>query len=72
MNGADAVVFTGGIGENSAEVRARICDGLQWMALSLMKRLNRKHIRGRRRLITRKLSLRGLCDSDERGTADCP
>ncbi|HET7288787.1 MAG TPA: acetate kinase, partial [Pyrinomonadaceae bacterium] len=30
MNGADAVVFTGGIGENSPEVRARICDGLQW------------------------------------------
>ena len=35
MNGADAIVFTGGIGENSAEVRASICDGLQWMGLEL-------------------------------------
>jgi acetate kinase len=33
--GADAVIFTGGIGENSAEVRSRICDGLQWMGLEL-------------------------------------
>jgi acetate kinase len=35
MGGADAVVFTGGIGENSAEVRTRICAGLEWMGLSL-------------------------------------
>ncbi|MBA2702332.1 MAG: acetate kinase [Blastocatellia bacterium] len=35
MNGADAVVFTGGIGENSAEVRAKICDGLAWLGLEL-------------------------------------
>ena len=27
MGGADAVVFTGGIGENSPEIRARICEG---------------------------------------------
>ena len=35
MGGADAIVFTGGIGENSPEVRARICEGLQFMGLSL-------------------------------------
>ncbi len=35
MNGADAVVFTGGIGENSAEIRAQICDGLQWLGLKI-------------------------------------
>lgn len=35
MDGADAVVFTGGIGENSPEVRARICDGLDWFGLKL-------------------------------------
>lgn len=35
MNGTDAIVFTGGIGENSPEVRARICEGLQWMGLAL-------------------------------------
>ena len=29
MNGADTLVFTGGIGENSAETRERICTGLE-------------------------------------------
>ncbi|MEO7998567.1 MAG: acetate kinase, partial [Gemmatimonadaceae bacterium] len=35
MGGADAVVFAGGIGENSAEIRARICAGLEWAGLSV-------------------------------------
>jgi acetate kinase len=35
MGGADAVVFTGGIGENSPEVRGRICDGLGWAGLKI-------------------------------------
>ncbi|HVF92213.1 MAG TPA: acetate kinase [Blastocatellia bacterium] len=35
MNGADAVIFTGGIGENSPEIRSRICEGLQWMGLHI-------------------------------------
>jgi acetate kinase len=35
MNGADAVVFTGGIGENASLVRERICDGLQWLGVDL-------------------------------------
>ncbi|MGV3708880.1 MAG: acetate/propionate family kinase [Gemmatimonas sp.] len=35
MGGADAVVFAGGIGENSAEIRARVCDGLQWAGLTV-------------------------------------
>ena len=35
MGGADAVVFTGGIGEHSPEIRARICAGLEWAGLTL-------------------------------------
>jgi acetate kinase len=35
LGGAEAVVFTGGIGENSPEIRRRICLGLQWMGLEL-------------------------------------
>ena len=35
MGGADAVVFTGGIGENSPEVRARICEDMQWAGLTI-------------------------------------
>ena len=33
MNGADAVVFAGGIGENSPEIRSRICAGLDWLGI---------------------------------------
>jgi acetate kinase len=35
MGGADAVVFTGGIGENAADIRAQICGGLEWFGLKL-------------------------------------
>jgi acetate kinase len=35
MGGADAVVFTGGIGENSPDIRARICQGMEWAGLHL-------------------------------------
>ena len=35
MNGADAIVFAGGIGENSSDVRARICAELDWLGISL-------------------------------------
>lgn len=35
VGGAEAVVFTGGIGENSAEIRSRICVGLEWIGLEL-------------------------------------
>jgi acetate kinase len=52
LNGADAVVFTGGIGENSAEIRARICDGLQWLGLELDAERNAAHHGGRQGLIS--------------------
>ncbi len=35
LGGADAVVFGGGIGENSPEVRERICRGMDWYGLTL-------------------------------------
>ena len=35
MNGADAVVFAGGIGENSPDVRGRICRGLDWLGIAI-------------------------------------
>jgi len=35
MNGADAIVFSGGIGENSPAIRRRICDGLDWLGIAL-------------------------------------
>jgi acetate kinase len=35
LGGIDALVFCGGIGENSRRVRARICERLAWMGIEL-------------------------------------
>lgn len=35
MGGIDALVFTGGIGENAGTVRAGVCSGLGWMGVAL-------------------------------------
>ena len=52
VGGADAIVFTGGIGENSAEVRLKICAGLEWMGVRLDPERNAAHYDGREGLIT--------------------
>ncbi len=40
MGGANAVIFTGGIGENSPPIRQRICNGLQHLGLTLLSERN--------------------------------
>jgi acetate kinase len=40
LGGARAVAFSGGIGENSPEVRARICEDMDWCGLVLDPALN--------------------------------
>jgi acetate kinase len=35
MGGADAIVFTGGIGQNAVEIRTRITQGLEWMGMNI-------------------------------------
>lgn len=35
MGGLDAVLFTGGIGENSAEMRTEVCEGLEFLGIEL-------------------------------------
>lgn len=44
MGGLDAVVFTGGLGENSSLIREKICDGLEFLGSHLDKAKN--NIRG--------------------------
>jgi acetate kinase len=44
MDGADAVVFTGGIGENSADIRERICSGMEWAGLKVDKSRNEQAV----------------------------
>ena len=41
LGGLDMLVFTGGIGENDAQVRTEICAGLSWIGVSLDDARNR-------------------------------
>jgi acetate kinase len=40
MGGADAVVFTGGIGENAARIRTLACEGMDWFGLEMDEEVN--------------------------------
>jgi acetate kinase len=40
LGGCDALVFTAGVGENSAEVRAAACEGFEFLGLKLDPRKN--------------------------------
>jgi len=50
LGGADAIVFTGAIGERSPEIRARICRGLEWLGLGLDPRANAAATEGEKRI----------------------
>lgn len=43
LGGLDMLVFTGGIGEHSARLRKRVCDGLNVLGLSIDDALNESH-----------------------------
>ncbi len=43
MGGVDAIAFTGGIGENDAEMRREILDHLSWLGLELDPEANAAH-----------------------------
>lgn len=51
MNGADAIIFTGGIGENSPEIRRLICENLSWLGIELDASLNEAFTGGREGVI---------------------
>lgn len=53
VSGADAIVFTGGIGENSAEIRSKICAGLEWMGIEMDADRNNAYQAGTDGLITK-------------------
>jgi acetate kinase len=40
LGGLDALVFTGGIGENAAPVRAQVCERAAWLGVKLDPRAN--------------------------------
>ena len=50
MGGVDAIVFTAGVGENSAEMRARVMEGLEYLGAKLDTEANR--VRGQEAVIS--------------------
>ena len=50
MGGVDAVVFTAGVGENSADMRLHFVDGLQFMGIEIDPEKN--NIRGEARIVS--------------------
>ena len=40
LGGLDALVFTGGIGENAAPIRSMVCQGFEWLGLSIAESAN--------------------------------
>ena len=42
MDGLDALVFTGGVGQGSPEVRSRACQGLGFLGIAIDEELNVK------------------------------
>jgi acetate kinase len=47
LNGADALIFTGGIGENAATIRQRICANLEWLGIEIDEQLNNEKVGGK-------------------------
>jgi len=43
LGGLDALVFTAGIGEHSAEIRQRLCEAAAWMGIALDSDANKTH-----------------------------
>jgi acetate kinase len=46
MNGVDAIVFTGGIGENGFWLRSEICSYLRYMGVRINEALNQQTVKG--------------------------
>jgi acetate kinase len=44
LGGAEAVIFGGGIGENSPQVRSRICAGMDWCGMAMDENRNNQMI----------------------------
>jgi len=56
MNGAEAICFAGGIGENAVEIRRKIISGLDWLGIELDDTLNEQAFGSKEMLISSKKS----------------
>ncbi len=46
LNGIDAIVFTGGVGENDNLTRTLVCQQMEWLGLTLDEEINAKRQKG--------------------------
>ena len=54
MNGVDVIAFTAGLGENAAEIRKGVCEGLEYLGVEFDKEAN--NCRGVERVLTKESS----------------
>lgn len=47
LNGVDAIVFTGGIGENTFDLRSHVCNNLSYLGIKIDEELNKELIKGK-------------------------
>ena len=67
VNGADAIVFTAGIGEHSWRVREAALKDMEWMGVRLDAQANRAHAAGDQR---QGFADDSVCHPDQRGAHD--
>jgi acetate kinase len=60
LEGADAIVFSAGIGENSTEVRATVCKGMEFFGLELDEEKNKERSKEPRDISTSSSKIRVL------------
>ncbi|MBZ4687155.1 MAG: Acetate kinase [Clostridiales bacterium] len=51
LNGVDVLVFTAGLGENSIYIREKICEGMNYLGITISKQKN--NVRGEERIISK-------------------
>lgn len=52
MNGTDAIIFGGGIGENSAKIRSLICEQMNWCGIEIDEAKNNAQLKGNEGVIS--------------------
>ena len=71
LNGLDALVFTGGIGTNSAPLRKRVCESLTYLGLKLDEEENEKRGDGKVSTADSKVTVWRLKTDEESVVASC-
>ena len=51
MNGVDAIIFTGGVGENQIKIREGICKNLEFMGVNIDE--DRNNVKKKKKLISK-------------------